>query len=386
MRLFTSVALALVACASPALAQGTQTKPTGELRWNLKAGDTMRYAFTWILDEKGEVQGMGDMGGGGRTFEVGYSLDQKVKSVDDKGAVIEATIASVRGRLGMGMMGEMTYDSSGTPDAESPMAWLRHLVGKSFTFTMTSRGEITNVTGGDALRAEVVEVVKKEAAAKPKAPQGGGDDGMGGMMDPSAMMGMLATQLTVVFTDTSLRSALEVTNDVLPTTAAKEGETWTRPIVEQLPEIGTLSYTALYTHRGGTADATRITSRAEGEIKMEKAKKEEQAADPNADPMAEMMKRMQESMNERLETKRKAATGTHSFSATKGRLLDSEVVQEIVMEGPLPPEAAMMMGEQAKDMKFTRTLQLTLRYLAEEAPAGGAKPADKPKDDKGRSY
>ncbi len=380
MRLFTSVALALIACASPALAQGTQTKPAGgELRWNLKAGDTMRYAFTWILDEKAELPGMGEMPG--QTLEVAYSLDQKVKSVDDKGAVIEATIAAVRGRLLLGMMGvDMNYDSAtNSADEENPMGWLRHLVGKTFTYTMTSRGEVTNVTGGDAIRTEIIEVVKKEAASKPKA-GGEGGGGMGGMgMDPAAMMGQMAEQLTVVFSDTSLKSSLEVTNDILPTTAVKTDETWTRPIVEELPELGTLSYTAQYTHRGGNADATRITSRAEGEVTLEKAKKAPGAAN---DPMGAMRERVANSM----EVKRKSSTGTHSFSGSKGRLLDSELVQEIVMEGPLPPEAAMMLGEQAKDAKMKRIVQLTLRYLAEEAPAAGGKPADKPKDEKGRSY
>lgn len=364
--------------AAPVLAQGSQAR-SGDLKWKLSQGDSLRYSFTWVLEEKVDFVGgeggggMGGMGSQARAFEVGYTLDQKVQSVEGGVATIEAVIATVRGRLGMGMMGELTFDSAAADAGDNPMAWMRHLVGKKFRFKLSPRGEVTEVSGGDALRAEVIEVIKKEQADKPKKGPGGdgGDMGGFGMMDPAAMVGMLAQQLTVVFTDKSLQSSLEVSNDVLPEGAAKEGDTWKRPVVEILPEVGTMKYTAQFTHRGGAGAATRLTSRADGEIEFIR----ETGGGGGGNPFAEMQKQMEK----RLEVKRKTATGTASFNGERGRLLDSELVQEIVMEGPLPPEAAMMFGEQAKDMKINRTIALTMRYVEEAPGAGGAKPADKPK-------
>lgn len=377
MRRLGSLTLALAAAlAAPALAQdGSQARAAGELRWKLAQGDALRYGFTWILEQKRDLGGMNEQ----QTFEVGYTLDQKVTAVDGQGlATIEATLAVVRGRLGLGMMGDMSYDSvADASNTDNPLAWLRHLVGKTFTYTMTPRGEVTTLTGGDAIRTEVMDAIKKEAAAKPK-PQGGGEDPMGMMMDPAQLATILASRLVVVFADTSLKSSLEVTNDLLPDAAKKENDTWTRPIVETLPRIGTMRYTAHYTHRGGTAEATRLTSRVEGEIALERD--QGGAGGGNPGDMSDMMEMAEQMMAKRLEVKRKAATGTATFSAAKGRLLDSEVVQEIVMEGPLPPEMAMMMGEQAKDMKLNQAITLTLRYVQEDAAAAPAtpKPADKP--------
>jgi hypothetical protein len=357
--------------AAPVLAQGSQAR-SGDLKWKLSQGDSLRYSFTWVLEEKtdfvggGGGGGMGGMGSQTQSLEVGYTLDQKVQSVDGGVATIEAAVGTIRGRLGMGMMGELSYDSAAADTGDNPMAWMRHLVGKKFRFKLSPRGEVTEVSGGDALRAEVIEVLKKEQADKPKKGPGGGDMGGMGMMDPAAMIGMIAESLTVVFTDQSLKSSLQVMNDVLPEGAAKEGDTWKRPVVEILPKLGTMKFTAQFTHRGGAGAASRITSRADGEMEL--------VRDQNSggNPLAQMLEK-------RLEVKRKTATGTASFNGERGRLLDSELVQEIVMEGPLPPEAAMMFGEEAKDMKINRTIALTMRYV-EEAP-GAAKPADKPKGD-----
>ena len=75
------------------------------------------------------------------------------------------------------------------------------------------------------------------------------------------------------------------------------------------------------------------------------------------------MRQMQSEMSAGLQVKRKAATGTASWDATRRRLVDSELVHEIEMEGPLPAMLKAMMGEQAKDLKMTQNMTLTLRYV-----------------------
>lgn len=353
------LSLALIALAGPAAL--AQTQERAGLQVKLKQGDQMRYSYTWTLEQKTELPGMPLE----ETSEVAYALDQQVEGVTDGVATVRATIKNLRVRLGAGMMGELTYDS--TTDGESnPFSWLRHVVDKSFTYKIKGTGEVTEVTGGDAIRDEVTKAVERDAANQRG---GGGDMGGGGMgmgMDPGMMMQMVAARLTVVFTDESLKSSLGVVNHVLPDAgaAANEGTTWSRPVVERLPNVGTLRFTGEFAHRGGAADAVRITARATDDVQLEREKGE--AGD-------NMMAEMQRQMTEKLEVTRKSVAGTASFDVARGRLLDSEMVHEIDMEGPLPAMMAAMLGEQAKGTKLKQSIVLTLRYVQEQD--GAATPA-----------
>lgn len=349
-----------------------QTQERAGLRVALKTGDTLGYTYTWTLDQKTELPGMPM----DETSEVCYHLDQRVESVTDGLATVKATISSIKVRLGAGMMGEMSYDSA-TDDESNPFAWLRHVVGKAFTFKMKTTGEVTEVTGGEAIRQEVTAAVAREAAEQP-APGGMGGDqgGMGMGMDPAAMMQMIAARLLVVFTDPSLMSSLEAVNHVLPDSGtAADGATWTHPVVETLPNVGTLRFTGEFAHRGSARDAVRITTRAAGDVELERDRGE-----PSSDPQTEMFRQMQRQMTEKLEVKRKTVNGTSSFDVARGRLIDSELVHEIVMEGPLPPMMAAMLGDQGKDAKLKQSVVLTLRYVLDEtapaqpAPGQGGKP------------
>jgi hypothetical protein len=362
MRRTAPLALLLLGLVAPAAL--AQTQERAGLKVQFKTGDTLGYTYTWTLDQKTELPGMPM----DETSEVCYHLDQRVESVTDGVATVQATISSIKVRLGAGMMGEMAYDSA-TDDESNPFAWLRHVVGKTFTFKMKTTGEVTEVTGGEAIRQEVTEAVTREAAANP-APGGMGGDGggMGMGMDPAAMMQMIAARLMVVFTDPSLKSSLEVVNHVLPDSgAAAEGGTWTHPVVVTLPNVGTLRFTGEFAHRGSARDAVRITTRASDEIVLER-----DGGQPSSDPQTEMFRQMQKQMTEKLEVKRKAVNGTSSFDVARGRLIDAELVHEIVMEGPLPPMMAAMLGDQGKDAKLKQTVVLTLRYVMDEAAAPAA--------------
>lgn len=378
--LLGALALSVVA---PVVAQDTKTKApaAGDLSWKVAANDEMRYAFTWLLSQKTELKGA--MPPQEQTFEVSYGLTEKVKSVAAEGATIEATISSIRGRVALGMMGDMSYDSAEADDPNNTMRWMRHLVGKTFTFVLKPNGEVTSVTGGDALRADVTKLIEKDLAEQPKrGPQGGGQGGQGGMgggdddpmggmgVDPAQLVKVMAGRLTVVFTDESLKSSLTVMNNVLPDEAKKENDTWSRPVRELVPQIGSIAFTTQFTHRGTADKKTRITSRNDGEIQFEKERADAGEGGEQGDPMQDMMRQMQREMNEGLQVKRKAATGTASWDGARGRLVDSELVHEIEMEGPLPAMMKAMMGDQAKDMKMTQSTTLTLRYV-EQGQQGG---------------
>ncbi len=350
------LSLALVALAAPAAL--AQTQQRAGLNVTLKQGDQLRYRYTWTLEQKTELPGMPME----ETSEVAYALDQRVEAVAEGVATVRATIKHLRVRLGAGMMGELTYDSA-TDGESNPFAWLRHVVDKSFTYKIKGTGEVTEVTGGDAIRDEVTEAVKRDAANQGGQGGMGGDD-MGMGMDPGMMMQMVAARLTVVFTDESLKSSLGVVNHVLPDAgvAANEGTTWSRAVVERLPNVGTLSFTGEFGHRGGAGDAVRITTRASDDVRLERDKG--QAGD-------NMMAEMQRQMTEKLEVTRKSVAGTASFDVARGRLIDSEMVHEIDMEGPLPAMMAAMLGEQAKGTKLKQSIVLTLRYV-EDQDAGAA--------------
>lgn len=370
-RSLASLALIALAVLAPSAAPAQdKTQTRGGLRLQLKQGDTFRYTFTWTMEDKKELPGMPLE----ETKEVAYVLDQRVTEVGADGlATIQATFADIRARMGAGMMGEITFDSK-TDTTDNPVAWLRHINGKTISYKMRPTGEVTEVTGGDAMRTEVSKAIREEVQAQ--ARQGGGMGGGGGEMpmgmDPAAMVEMIAGQVTVVFTDAALRSSLEAVNHVLPDAAdKKEGDTWTRPFEERLPAVGTIRFGAEYAFRGAAQGNARIALRAADEVTMEK-----DPGEPSNDPTVEMMRQMQRSMTENLEIKRKSVSGAASFDMNAGRLLDSEVVHEFEMEGPLPPMMRAMMGDQGgADPKMKQQITLTLRYVQDEgAPAAPQTP------------
>src|SRR5688500_5848734 len=171
-RSLASLALIALAVLAPASAPAQdKTQQRGGLRLQLKQGDTLRYTFTWTMEDKKDLPGMPME----ETREVSYLLDQRVTEVGADGvATIEATFADIRCRIGAGMMGEIAYDSK-TDTTDNPVSWLRHVNGKTFTYKMKPTGEVTEVTGGDAMRAEVTKTIREEVQAQ--ARQGGG---MGG--------------------------------------------------------------------------------------------------------------------------------------------------------------------------------------------------------------
>ncbi len=345
-------------------APAQESRARAGLRYAFEVGKTQRQACTWRLVQTQDFSGL--IPPQTTTVELVYGVDEKVTAVaPDGAATVEATITTIRGQVAMGMMmGEMAYDSA-TDDAGSPLRFMRHLVGKTYTFTITPAGAVTAVTGGDAIRAALIEAAKADGKPADDKPAAGGRRRRGGMPDAGGMAQTFATQLSVVFTDASIKSALEVTRNVLPEAAdAAEGATWTRTYAEVLPRIGTMRFTSNQAHRGAGDGVVRLTGRSTGEVELVR---DEGKGEAGEDAMAGMAREMQRQMAEKMEVKRKQVTHAVQFDPAAGALRESEVKHTIDMEGPIPPMIAAMMGELPPDARSQQKIELVLRVARAEA-------------------
>ncbi|MDC3379108.1 DUF6263 family protein [Planctomycetota bacterium] len=362
--LVLAAAALFAAAVSPATAQ---TSERSALEWSFSDGDERYYQMSWILEIKSEMPGL-PMPPQNQEFEIVYGLSERVTAVSaDGSATIEATVASIRARMGMGMMGEVAFDSDSDAGAESPMRSLGAAVGQSFGYTRTKTGAVSNLTGMENVSSAIASAA---AASIPEGGgQGGGGGGMGGGMgmDLGAMIPQLAAGMgSLIFSDQMMASGMSLMHHVLPSEAKSQGDTWTRPVTQTLPGIGSLQYDAEYTHQGSSAAGTRLSFRVPGEIEMV----EPEANGAGDDAMSGMLEELMNSMSgNESEITRKAASGTATFG--DGRLIDSEARQEVDSEGPLPAMVQMMLGEEAEGKRMQRNVALTLRLQEKEAPTGG---------------
>ncbi len=345
-------ALALMMVVGQANAQTAERSP---LRWELEAGDTLKYAFKWEFQQKSDV---GQLNYQDVKVLIRYTLTQTVKSVSGGTALIDAEVTSLKASADptmMGMpMGKMGFDSANDKEGNL-LRVLRHAVGKSFTFKLSSAGKVTDVKGGQAIRDAVDEAIKTEMPEMMKKMGGGGMGGGMGMMGPG-MVGTIANRLTVAFADDTLTTTLGIVNHVLPDTAVGEGESWTHDVVEKLPELGSVTFKGKYTHKGTKDGATQISFKPEGKVELAKAE-----GGGGTDTQETEMKSM-ESMKV-LHTK---VRGLASFKGS--RMLVSEVDQTIEAEGEVPD---MIKPQVRPGEKMVTTFNLKLTYT-QDSGGGGA--------------
>lgn len=250
------VAALLLAASQFATAQTTEKK---DLSWAFNKGDTSTYTLHWGLNIAQSIRGQQTMEMANIKVNVSYTLDQEVTDVSDGVASIKGTIKSIRASTSVAAMGmpgpEETFDSE-KPDGAGILKFLAKAVGQEITFKMKTDGEVTEVTGGEAMTQALALALAEEAQ---KAPKGqGGMPGMGGAQ--TARMALIA------FADASLKSALNMVNRILPT---GEGDKW--DIEHELKtEVGTMSFTGKYKFGEAAADKTRINFKNEGAVEMKK--------------------------------------------------------------------------------------------------------------------
>ncbi|MCA8920902.1 MAG: hypothetical protein KDD82_03770 [Planctomycetes bacterium] len=334
MKSVAATALAVIVAAGSISAQETQT---AGMAWSLKAGDQFSTKVTIDIELGMELPGL-PMGGGDQGFHVEYQLDHKVGESVDGVAKIDATIGPVTAKISMPMMGEMGY-SSAEDDEQNPLRGVRHLVGKTFAYSIDKSGKVLSVSGGDAL---------VEEAAQAAAADGGGDNGGGMMMiDPKALAGAAM----MLFRDETLQTSIGVHTHVLP--GAAGGASWSLDREESIATVGTIKFKAAC----ASEDGAKITLSG-NEISFEQP-----APMPGeeANPMAAMQRKLMEG----LEVTRTAVTGTATYDKALGRVTSSESVREIDQEGQLPEELKQMIqmqgGQVQDDMVLKRSSKLTVK-------------------------
>jgi hypothetical protein len=342
-------ALFVFALLVPGLANA-QTAEQGPLRWTFAEGDTHSYVFNWDFVQKEDV---GEMNFRDVKIKIRYALEETITKVDGGVASVDAKVTALEASVDpmmMGMpMGKMGYDSAADNEGNM-LRVLRHAVGKSFTFKISTSGQVTAVAGGQAIRDAVDEAIKVEMPAMLKKMGGGGGMGGGGMggggmgMGPE-MVGMLANRLTVAFADETLESTLNLVNHVLPEDGTSES--WTHDIKEKIPMLGSVTFKGKYTNQGVEDGKTRIRFKPDGKVELSKAE-----SGGGSDAQEEEKKAIST-----MEVKRTKVRGTAFFG--KGKLVSSEVTQTIEAEGELPE---MLKAQARPGDSLLTTFKLTLRY------------------------
>ena len=252
------VAALLLAASQFAAAQTTEKK---DLAWAFNKGDKSSYTLHWGLEIGQSIRGQQTMEMGTIKVNVAYTLDQEVTEVTEGVATIKGKIKSIKASTSVAAMGmpgpEETYDSE-KPDGAGILKFLEKALDQEIVFKMKTTGEVTEVTGGEAMTQLLAMALAEEAQKAAPNGGGGGMPGMGGAQ--TAQMALIA------FADASLKSALNMLNRVLP---SEEAETW--DIDHELKtEVGTMSFTGKYKFGEAATGKTRINFKNEGEVTMKK--------------------------------------------------------------------------------------------------------------------
>lgn len=177
-----------------------------ELRLNLKEGETYKLQMTSdqkITQTVGEAKQE-------MPQTTGFGLSHLVKEIRDDGtAVVQVTFDSIRFKQ-EGPTGEVDYDSSNPPPAESahPMVTaLVALVGQGFSVDLTSKGEAARVEGADQLVARMMEKIE---------------------LPMPALQPVVEQQLKQQFGDQAMKEMMEQMVGVYPDEPVGVGDSWSK--------------------------------------------------------------------------------------------------------------------------------------------------------------
>jgi Family of unknown function (DUF6263) len=247
------------------------------LRWKFKAGDAFDYELIQEMNMNIEAGQAGQLGTtAGQTMNMTWN----VKSVDDKGsAVVEQKIDRIRMKMTAPGNQGFDYDT----DSKDPAVGIAAMVAPTmeamtagqFTFTISPRGEVSDVKISDALLTAI-------------------KNGPGGESGAVEQFKSMVSQVALV----------------LPENPPKTGETWTTKIAVNSPGGGSQSVETTYTY-DGTRDADGTTYAViKPSLKMDIAK----------NPMMEMKMKDQKTDGEVL------------FDVNAGRLHSISINQNITLD------------------------------------------------------
>lgn len=219
----------LAAATALALALAAGSAGAAELRWKFKAGDVLRYEM--------EQKTVTDIKANGQ--EVNTTLTQTIDTTwtvasvaDDGTGELSQRIDRVRTKVDSNAIA-FAFDSDEDKAVEGPLAealvpTLKALVGATFRYKMSPRGELTDVRVPDGLVEKLKEV----------GPKTGGNLGM--------------------YSEEGLKNMIKESSLSLPADALAIGKSWTIQSKVLSPPIGTLVLDKTYRYEGPAREGERI--------------------------------------------------------------------------------------------------------------------------------
>ena len=257
------------------LVGGSTAQAKTTLRWKFKEGDVLRYSMDQTTVSTGQ-----DPSGRELKQTIGLIMDMTwtVKSVDASGvASMTQTIDRVR-TTAASPFGKFSFDSKEAGDAASVAGPLfKMLVGAEFSSKMNPRGEVTDIKLSDKLLATLR-----------------GDN------EPAGAQGQ--------FSEAGLKNMLAQMVMPLPEEGVDVGQAWRRAMpIPAGPDGQTRQIEQTFTYKGHDAASGGLES-ISFSTKFEPPK-----ADPNV-PVT---------------FKKEAATGQYEFDNASGRVVKSNVAEDV---------------------------------------------------------
>ena len=148
----------LSSCGGAADKTGNGTSPDGavDLKFNFQPGSKFSYDMNTKQDV--EAQGMK------MSQDIPMASTFAVQTAAGNARNLQVTYDRVGMKTSNGGR-QMAYDSQDPSTKDSPLALMGGLVGKPFTVMVTDQGQVTGVTGMDAIVKGMIDPSKPNAAA-----------------------------------------------------------------------------------------------------------------------------------------------------------------------------------------------------------------------------
>jgi len=270
------------------------------LRWQFKEGETLHYQM-----EQSTVTQLKAANGQDIKTTNNQTIDMtwKIGKVTDGAADITQTIDRIRTKIDA-PFGAFDYDSKSGKEPEGPIAagvvpTLKLLVGATFKYKMSARGELSDVQVPDGLVNKLKEASPAAAAAA------------GGM-----------------FTEEGLKNMINESSLSLPAEDLAKGKSWSRPTKMPPSPIGTMTLDKTYTYEGASDGLEKLSLKVD--IKL----------DPPTNP------------NFDVKIGDQKGEGALLFDNNAGRVSSSKVSEKVAMKIAVQNQQIEQTTETTSEMKL----------------------------------
>jgi len=294
-------AVAAVLLGTLAAGAGAGEAGAATLRWKFKAGDKLHYAMDQTTVTQLKANGQDIKTTNKQTIDMTWAIDSVA---DDGTAEITQTIDRMRTKIDSAF-GAFEFDSKSDKAPEGPIAagvvpTLKLLVGATFKYKMTPRGELKDVRVPEGLVKSLKESSPAAAAAA------------GGM-----------------FTEEGLKNMINESSLNLPEEDLTKGKSWTRPTKMPPSPIGVMTLDKTYTYEG--------------------------LADGNEKLALNVVVKLEPAANPAIEVKigEQKGEGTFLFDNNAGRVSSSKVTEKISVAIKVMNQTIDQTTETTSEMKLT---------------------------------